>query len=212
MSIMRFALLILIAALIAACQPAAAPATTPPTVPPTIAPAGGAPTAAPPDALEVLPEPPEEGEAGASASWLALPLIDARTGGRFTLADFRGRTVFVEPMATWCSNCRMQQNTVREVRNQLNDDGIVFLSLSVETALSPAQLLTYAERQNYGWSFAVSTPELLEALVGHFGRTVSNPPSTPHFIIAPDGTVSALSTGQHSAEQIISALDAARGA
>ncbi|KPK07150.1 MAG: hypothetical protein AMJ56_13680, partial [Anaerolineae bacterium SG8_19] len=39
-------------------------------------------------------------------AWQQLTLTNARTGETFTLADFGGQTVFVEPMATWCSNCR----------------------------------------------------------------------------------------------------------
>ena len=34
--------------------------------------------------------------------------MDARTGQTFTLADLQGKTVYVEPMATWCTNCRQQ--------------------------------------------------------------------------------------------------------
>ena len=30
-----------------------------------------------------------------------LPLVDVRSGETFTLAEFAGKTVFVEPMATW---------------------------------------------------------------------------------------------------------------
>jgi hypothetical protein len=30
-----------------------------------------------------------------------LPIVDVRTGETFTLAEFAGKTVFVEPMATW---------------------------------------------------------------------------------------------------------------
>ena len=30
-----------------------------------------------------------------------LPLVDARSGATFTLAEYAGKTVFVEPMATW---------------------------------------------------------------------------------------------------------------
>ena len=54
------------------------------------------------------------------ASWQQLPLVDARTGESFTLADFAGKTVYVEPMATWCTNCRQQLRTVRDIYTQLD--------------------------------------------------------------------------------------------
>lgn len=37
-----------------------------------------------------------------TASPIALvPIVDARTGETFTLAEYAGKTIFVEPMATW---------------------------------------------------------------------------------------------------------------
>ena len=36
-----------------------------------------------------------------AASVALVPVVDARTGVTFTLAEYAGKTVFVEPMATW---------------------------------------------------------------------------------------------------------------
>ena len=55
-----------------------------------------------------------------SPDWTNLPLVNARTGDTFTLADFAGKTVFIEPMATWCPNCRAQQGYVREAMGSLD--------------------------------------------------------------------------------------------
>ncbi len=33
--------------------------------------------------------------------WTRLPLVNARTGASFTLADFAGKTVYVHAMADW---------------------------------------------------------------------------------------------------------------
>ena len=72
--------------------------------------------------------------------WHDLPLTNARTGETFRLSDFTGKTVYVEPMATWCINCRMQPGMVREARARVAPDRFVFVALSVETSLSNAQL------------------------------------------------------------------------
>ena len=143
--------------------------------------------------------------------WQTLPLTNAQTGETFTFADFAGQTVFVEPMATWCSNCRQQLGNVRSAREQLGEN-VIFVALSVETNISSADLAAYADENGFEWHFAVMTPELLGELVNAFGRTISNPPSTPHFVIRPDGTVSALSTGIESASEIVAQLQAAGGA
>ena len=143
-----------------------------------------------------------------SADWQRLPLTDARTGETFTLADLSG-TVYVEPMATWCSNCRTQLGNVQAAQTQIAKDatrGVTFLALSVETTLEPAALARYADEQGFDFTFAVMTPELLRALAAEFGQSVANPPATPHFVVYPDGTWGDLMTGFSPPDAVLSAL------
>jgi hypothetical protein len=72
-------------------------------------------------------------------------------------------------------------------------------------------LAHYADVAGFDWVFAVASPALLQELTATFGHTIVNPPATPHLIIGPDGSTSALSTGFHSAESLIQALSAAGG-
>ncbi|MGB3716407.1 MAG: redoxin family protein [Candidatus Promineifilaceae bacterium] len=148
---------------------------------------------------------------GNRPAWQQLALTNARTGESFTLADFEGKTVFVEPMATWCSNCRRQLNNVREASYQLAGDDVVLVALSVETNIDDATLADYANSQGFDWLFAVITPELLGELADEFGRAIANPPATPHFIIRADGTSTDLVTGIEPAAQILSQIAAAQG-
>jgi peroxiredoxin len=201
MKITRFALLIILSSLLAACsgQPAA---TTVATLAATAeqvatATANTAATenmdnAAPPVASAALP------------AWANIELVNAATGATFRLADFAGKTIYVEPMATWCSNCRRQLGNVNEAVAQLAGNAdIVFIGLSVETELTAADLQDYVARQGFNFPFAVATPAMMQQLIDQFGRTVSNPPSTPHFVIRPDGTVSELKTGFEDAAAIV---------
>lgn len=143
-------------------------------------------------------------------SWHSLPLTNARTGESFTLADLAGKTVYVEPMATWCTNCRMQMRIIRDqVKGQVDPDRVMFLGLSVETEIAPETLATYVDQQGFDWTFAVMSPELLQALATEFGRTIANPPAIPHFLVSPDGTTSGLSTGLHTADALLAQLSAA---
>lgn len=140
-------------------------------------------------------------------SWQSLPLTDARTGASFTLADFAGKTVHVEPMATWCTNCRNQMNVIRDqVRAQVDPEQVVFVSLSVETTLAPETLAAYTATHGYDWTFAVMSQEFLQELATQYGRTVTNPPAVPHFLILPDGSTTDLSTGHHTAEKLLEKL------
>jgi hypothetical protein len=143
-------------------------------------------------------------------TWRNLPLRDARTGETFTLADFAGQTVFVHPMAVWCTNCRASQGVIRDsVIGQLDPQQVVFLSLDIETDLTDTALVAYADQNGFPWTFAVATPQILESLIAEFGRTVVTPPSQPHFIISPNGTVTSLMTGSPSAEERITQLQSA---
>jgi cytochrome oxidase Cu insertion factor (SCO1/SenC/PrrC family) len=145
-------------------------------------------------------------------AWHSLPLVDARSGQTFTLADFEGKTVYVEPMATWCTNCRQQMGIIRDqLLAQVDPERVVLLGLSVETDLAPVTLADYVNAQGFSWKFAVMTPDLLQALATRFGLTVTNPPAIPHFVISPDGTTSDLSTGLHNADELLGELTAAGG-
>ncbi|MCA9896581.1 MAG: TlpA family protein disulfide reductase [Anaerolineales bacterium] len=142
--------------------------------------------------------------------WKTTELTDVRTGETFTLADFAGKTVFVEPMATWCPNCRQQLGNVAGARAQLADrEDVVFVGLSVETTLSGEELASYTDENGFDWIFAVVTPEMLVSLADSFGQTVTNPPSTPHFIIRPDGSTTDLTTGFESPEELLQSIEAA---
>lgn len=143
-------------------------------------------------------------------NWTYVPLTNARTGATFMLADFAGKTVFVEPMATWCGNCRAQQARVMQAQASLPDDEYVFISLSVEGAgMTNERLASYAQRNGFTQEFVVGPDPLLQELVNQFGRTVVNPPATPHFIISPTGQVTALSTGPKSSQDILAEVQAA---
>jgi cytochrome oxidase Cu insertion factor (SCO1/SenC/PrrC family) len=151
-------------------------------------------------------------QAAERPAWHTLPLVDARTGQTFTLADLAGKTVYVEPMATWCSNCRGQMSVIRDqVLGQIDPERTVFIGLSVETELSPEKLAAYADTHGFSWTFAVMTPELLQGLSSTFGLTVANPPAIPHFLIGPDGTTSDLSTGFHPADRVLERISASGG-
>lgn len=142
--------------------------------------------------------------------WMTTTLTDVRTGETFTLADFAGKTVFVEPMATWCTNCRQQLGNVAAARAQLGDsEDVIFVGLSVETTISNDDLAAYTEETGFDWTFAVVTPEMLVSLAETFGQTVTNPPSTPHFIIRADGTYTDLTTGFEGPEELLQSIEAA---
>jgi len=193
--------LVLVACAPAATQPTAEPPTdTPPTdVPPTEAP----PTEAPPTDVPPTEAPPTDSVVSRQPlpAWASLTLTDVNTGETFTLADFEDRTTYVQLMATWCTNCLASQRRLRdEVLPAAGEDTVQFVSVDIQTQIENETLRTYTERNEFDWRFAVSSQEFLNAMVAEFGRTTTNPPSRPHFVIYPDGTYSNLITGVTSTD------------
>lgn len=141
--------------------------------------------------------------AAARPAWHALKFADVRSGNLLSFADFAGKTVIVEAMATWCPNCLRQQQDAQAALKQLDPEKVVYLSLGVDPTEDAALLRDFANKQGFDWRFGISSRELTAALIEQFGRAVTNPPSTPLFIIAPDGRTSSLFTGGHNPDALL---------
>ncbi|MGH2385833.1 MAG: TlpA family protein disulfide reductase, partial [Candidatus Limnocylindria bacterium] len=110
---------------------------------------------------------------------------DVRSGEVFTLAELATeRPVLLESMAIWCTTCLQQQRQVVEA-HQLADFQSV--GIDVDPNERPDDLADYAEREGFDWRFAMADAELIDLLADRFGFAVSNPPSTPTFVVSTDG-------------------------
>ncbi|MGH2616628.1 MAG: SCO family protein, partial [Thermomicrobiales bacterium] len=158
--------------------------------------------------LEPRAATPEASDAAAQTgdevpAWLTAELTDACSGETFALTDFAGKTLLVETMATWCRECHAQLTRLSQAAAQIPDaqrEDIVLVALSLETELPPDDLAAYAVANEFPFVFAVLPVEMVRALAADFGQVVTVPPSTPHVIIAPDGTIGELRTGPTSPE------------
>jgi len=146
-------------------------------------------------------------------AWQRLPFTDPRTGVSRTMSDFAGKTVVVETFATWCTNCRAQFGELATVYPQIDTSRVVYLALAIDPTEDQALVKRYIESNNFAWTFGVSSKELTTALVQQFGRTITNPPSVPRFLIRPDRTFTDLKTGFESGETILKVIsdEAAKG-
>lgn len=143
-------------------------------------------------------------------AWQTLTLTDV-DGDTFTLADLKGKPVFVENFATWCPNCRAQLAETNAAAKQVGEQA-TFVALSVETDLSAAEVAGYAEENGFdSIRFAVMTPEVLAAMADGLGQTSINPPSTPKVVIDAMGDAGQLVTGSESAEEIVAKVTSAVG-
>lgn len=211
----RTGALLAVAALVAACGyggmggPAASdPAWS--TAPATAAPAATSPTPVPSAGAPVA-SPAASAPAGGSlagVAWAGVELVDVTTGASFTIAGLAGTTVFVEPMATWCSNCRLQQARFADALARLPAGSVEYVVISVDPNEDPAALAAYRAGAGFPGRYAVAGRELLGLLEAAFGPGVLSPPSVPLIRVDPTGVVS-FTVGAKSADDIVDLVDGA---
>lgn len=138
---------------------------------------------------------------------LAFELVDVRTGARFTLGQLAAeKPVLVEAMAIWCTTCLAQQ---REVVDAHGFADFHTVGIDVDPNERAEDLAEYAVREGFDWRFAVADAELVQLLTERYGFGVTNPPSTPTFVISADGGVRALEFGRvRSADELVAELAA----
>ena len=161
------------------------------------------PAAAAPAPAVTSEAPGSETPEAAASSWLDIDLTDVATGETFTLASLKGEVVAIEPMAIWCTNCKNQNDNVREAYADIQDLGVRVISLGVEPNEQPQALAEYAERRGYEWTFAQSSLEFSRALNDLFGPQILSVPSTPLIVIDEDGEVFTQEFGFHGPDKLL---------
>jgi len=158
------------------------------------------------------PSPAESPQASPSGTpqgdpLLTIELVDVRTGEAFTLGQLASeKPVLVETMAVWCSTCLAQQREVVRAHGLTDFHSV---GIDVDPNERAAELADYAEREGFDWRFAMASGNLVRLLTGRFGFGVTNPPSTPTFVVTADGGLRALEFGHvRSAEELVAELAA----
>lgn len=147
------------------------------------------------------------GAAGGPDPLLAVQLVDVTSGRTISLGSLAAqRPVLLETMAIWCTNCRSQQDQVREAHASADFTSI---SLDVDPNEVADDLKRYAALHGYDWHFALAGRSLAGELRDRFGTSVLNPPSTPKILLRPDGSVTALDFNRiYSAAELAALINA----
>lgn len=148
-------------------------------------------------------------DGSATAAWLDIELTDAATGETFTLAGLGGSVVAIEPMAVWCTSCRVQQDNVKEALADIEASGVRYISLGIDPGEDPATLARYAEQRGYDWTFVQSPRELSRALNDLFGPQILSAPSTPLIVLDAEGEVVVQTFGIHQPDELLAYLEEA---
>ncbi len=125
--------------------------------------------------------------ADADPTWRTSALVDVRTGEPFSIDGLQGRLVAIEPMAIWCTTCRIQQQEAATALAAIASDDLVYVGLDVDPNEPADALAEYADVQGFDWPFAVASPQVSRSLAATFGDQVLSPPSTPLILVGPDG-------------------------
>ncbi len=189
--------------IIAACTTAAGE-TTEPAPEETVAATEAATTEA---TAEATPVADAEADAGVErAAYLDVELTDAASGETFTLASLAGEVVAIEPMAIWCSNCKAQQNNVKDAYSDIADAGVTYISLGIDPGENEGSLAKYAERNGFEWTFVKSPTEFSRELSDLFGPQILSAPSTPLIVLDANGDVFAQEWGFHDPDSLLGIL------
>jgi len=138
---------------------------------------------------------------------LTYELVDVSTGATFTLGQLAAeKPVLVETMAIWCTTCLAQQ---REVVSAHGSADFHSVGIDVDPNERAEDLAEYAVREGFDWRFAMADPQLVQLLTDRYGFGVTNPPSTPTFVVSAEGGIRALEFGRvRSAQELTAELAA----
>ena len=166
-------------------------------------------TESPSDAPEAVTGvgPEAEAEPAQGEPWRTLPLEDVRTGETFRIADLEGKLVAIEPMAIWCSNCRIQQHEAVAALAEIDSDDLVYIGIDVDPNERARALARYAQDEGFDWPFVIASRDLARSLAESFGDQILSPPSTPLILIAPGGDVLDVHFGIRRADELAAVFD-----
>lgn len=139
----------------------------------------------------------------AAPEWFSVQMTDARTGKPFTMQDFHGKVVLVETMATWCPNCREQEDEVKKMHTLLgNPSDVISVSLDTDLHEDTALLAKHVASRGYDWYFAIAPLSVDHDLGNLYSAEYLNPPLTPMLLIDRQGQVMGLPYGLKTAEAL----------
>lgn len=123
-----------------------------------------------------------------------MELRDVATGKTFKISDFLGRPVLMESFAVWCPTCTEQQKQTKELKEEVGE-AIVHISLDTDPNEDIEFVREHIEKNGFNWYYAVSPPEMTQALINEFGIKFVNAPLVPMVLICPDGSTRFLRSG-----------------
>ena len=108
-------------------------------------------------------------------------------GNVIDVKEFKGRTIFLNLWATWCGPCRMEMPSIQNLYNQVDNEKIMFIMLSIDQQRDLGKVKSYITDKEF--TFPVYTPASIlpnQLQVGMIPTT---------FVIDPEGRIVASERG-----------------
>lgn len=135
---------------------------------------------------------------GKPAPEFSLPRIDA--DGTISSQDLAGQVVVLNFWASWCLPCRQEHDDLEAAWARYRERGVVVLGVSFEDTREGA--MGFRRELGGDWPIADDPGSKTAIAYGVFGV-----PET--FVIAPDGTIAAKTTGAVTYEWLTDQIEAA---
>jgi cytochrome c-type biogenesis protein len=118
-------------------------------------------------------------EVGDAAPEFAARMLD---GSHVSLAELRGKVVLLNVWATWCVPCRKEMPALQQLYQDLGDEGLVVLAVSVDAAGARDAVDTFVNERGIGFDIALDPSGGVQETF----RTMGVPES---FLIDRDGKI-----------------------
>lgn len=79
------------------------------------------------------------------------PMLTDLDGKSIHLAQFEGKTIFLNFWATWCKPCIYEMPSIKRVQDSLHTKGVVFLLASDETS---EEIRAFQKNNTYNFNYA----------------------------------------------------------
>lgn len=112
--------------------------------------------------------------------------ITTTDGTPVTLSDYQGQPVWLTFGASWCADCRSEATDLQATYEQLKDQGLVVLQVSIQE--DTQAVLDYAKRAGLSFTMAADPTDAVSSRYRILGIPT-------HYFIGRDGTISEVRIG-----------------
>jgi cytochrome c-type biogenesis protein len=129
-------------------------------------------------------------QVGDEAPDFAARMLD---GSEVSLTDLRGKVVLLNVWATWCVPCRKEMPALERLHQELGDDGLVVLAVSVDAAGAEDAVNAFVAERGIGFDIALDPSGGVQEIF----RTMGVPES---FLIDREGRITRRWIGEFDPE------------